>query len=235
MRSIRLDHSRRVAFDEYVLYMFWAFIVLAIILIVRGAFALILEEARMFEVRPETLLRGFNQVFSLVVGIVNGAYAIRYFVRQGVTRRTFVLGGVLAGLGIAVSLQVIAIVLYTVAGQLAPFLPLTVVAGGSHPVFILLVGSILAFAFFLMGWIIGFSFCRFNVVVGLTTVVAGLVVLGILVSIWGESVQINIMGIGIPPIDGLSGGASLAATAALPAAQLGALYLMVRDAPLPVQ
>lgn len=86
-----------------------------------------------------------------------------------------------------------------------------------------------------MGCIIGFAFSRFNVVIGLSTVLAGLLVQGVLVSIWGEGVRISIMGIAIPPIDGLSLAIALAATTVILAAQLWALYLMVRDAPLAVQ
>lgn len=93
----------------------------------------------------------------------------------------------------------------------------------------------IAFSFFVMGCIIGFAFSRFNVVIGLSTVLAGLLVQGVLVSIWGEGVRISIMGIAIPPIDGLSLAIALAATTVILAAQLWALYLMVRDAPLAVQ
>ncbi|TVR90881.1 MAG: hypothetical protein EA428_07310 [Spirochaetaceae bacterium] len=235
MKSIRLDHSARVAVDEYQLYMFWALVVLAIMLAVRLGISFFVGDAGSIEVRSEMLLRGFSQVFALVVGIVNGVYAIRYFVQQGVTRHSFLLGGVLAGLGIAVSLQALAFVSYVVAGLLEPILPITVVHGGGNPVLSPVVGVVLALAFFLMGWIIGFSFCRFKVLVGLATVVAGLVVLGVFVSIWGEGVRMNIMGIGVPPIDRLSVGGALATTGVLLAGQLGALYVIVRDAPLAVE
>lgn len=233
MAAIRLDHSTRVAIDEYKLYMFWAVVVLAISLTVRVAISVFVEDAGIIQVRPDTLLRNFSQVFALVAGIVNGVYAIRYFVRQGVTRHSFLLGGILAGVAIALSLQIIAVVLATGARLFESLLPVRVVAGGAASG--ALAGVVIAVSFFIMGWIIGFAFCRFKVLVGMGTVLVGLLLQGVLVSIWGEGVRVTIMGIGIPPIDGLSLAMALAATAALLAAQIGALYLMVRDAPLAVQ
>lgn len=235
MRSIRLDHSARIAVDEYKLYMFWAVVILAIMLALRVAISIFVQEARVIEVRPETFLTGFSRGFALVVGIINGVYAIRYFVRQGVTRRSFVLGGVFAGLGIAVSLQAIASVVSAAAGLLEPLLPVRVLSGGTGPVVGPFAGVVITLAFFVMGWIIGFSFCRFKVLIGLATVFAGMLVLGVLVSIWGEAVRFNVMGITIPPIDGLSLTMSLFATAVLFAGQLCALYLIVKDAPIAVQ
>lgn len=233
MRSIRLDHSARIAVDEYTLYMFWAAVVLAISIAVRVGLSVFVAETGIIEVRPDTVLRNFSQVFALIAGIVNGAYTIRYFVRQGVTRRSFLLGGVLAGAAIAVSLQIIAVILATGAGLFEALLPIQLVSGGGGSA--LLVGAVIALSFFLMGWIIGFAFCRFKVVVGLVSVLAGLLVQGVLVSIWGEGVRINIMGMTIPSIDGLTLPVALAVTAVILAAQLGMLYLLVRDAPLPVQ
>ncbi|TVQ96439.1 MAG: hypothetical protein EA403_16250 [Spirochaetaceae bacterium] len=233
MAAIRLDHSARVAIDEYKLYMFWAAVVLAISIAVRVGLAVFVAEAGIIEVRPDTVLRNFGQVFALIAGIVNGVYAIRYFVRQGVTRHSFLLGGILAGVGIALSLQIVAVVLATGARLFESLLPVQVASGGAA--FGALAGIVIAVSFFIMGWIIGFAFCRFKVLVGMGTVLVGLLLQGVLVSIWGEGVRVTIMGIGIPPIDGLSAAMALAATAALLAAQIGALYLIVRDAPLPVQ
>lgn len=235
MQTIRLDHSIRIAVDEYKLYMFWAAVILAISLAVRVALALFVEESGVIQVRPETFLRSFSQVFALVAGIINGVYAIRYFLRQGVTRHSFLLGGVLTGLAIAVTMQVIAAVLAVGAGLLAPVLPVELVPGQGPVVPGLLVGLILVLSLFVIGWIIGFTFCRFKVLAGMAAILAGLVVHGVLSSIWGENVHISIMGVTVPPIDGLATGAALALTAALMAGQLAVLYLMVRDAPLPVQ
>ena len=233
MAAIRRDHSARIAIDEYKLYMFWAAVVLAISIAVRIGLSIFVAETGIIEVRPDTVLRNFSQVFALIAGIVNGVYAIRYFVRQSVTRRSFLLGGVLAGAAIAVSLQIIAVILAIGVRLFEVLLPVQLVSGTGGAG--LLVGGVTAFSFFIMGWIIGFAFCRFRVVIGLATVLAGLLVQGVLVSIWGEGVRITIMGIGIPPIDGLSPATALAATAVILAGQLGALYLMVRDAPLAVQ
>ncbi len=235
MRSIRLEHSARIAVDTYELYMFWAVVVLAISLVVRGAVFVFTDDVGMIEVNADSLLRGFSQVFALVVGIVNGVYAVRYFVRQGVTRRSFFLGGVLAGIAIAVSLQVIALMLVVGASLLEQTLPLQIVADGSGLLVSSLMRITITFSFFVMGWIIGFSFCRFKALGGFAAVLAGLIVMGVLVSIWGEGVYVSIMGLTIPPIDGLSLGLSFAATVVVLAGQLVTLYLFVRNAPLAVQ
>lgn len=235
MKRIRVDHSINIALEGYRYYMFWAAVILAISFAVRIAVAVFVSEAGVIEVRAATVMRGFSQVFALVVGIINGVYAIRYFVRQGVTRHSFYLGGIVTGLAIALTLQIVAAVVATAARLLSPVLPIQVVAvaggAGTGP----LVSVLLVVSLFLIGWIIGFTFSRFGVFAGLASIVAGLLVHGMLTSIWGENVHISIMGIAIPSFDGITAGAALATTVLLAVVQLGALYLLVRDTPLRVQ
>jgi len=242
MRTIRIDHSLRTAADMYKLYMFWALVVVGISVLIRTVLWIFVEEMQTLEATPLTLFRGPGQIFMLVVGIVTGVYAISYFVRQGVTRRSFLAGGMFAGLCIAISLQIVGFVLYGLTALLEPLLPIELhmsgmpYGGGASGLAIGVgVDILLITSFFLMGWIIGFAFSRFRFPGVMLSILVGVFVLSGLTSLWGEGVEINVTGIRIPPIDGLSVAASFIITLLLIGALKTVLYLMLRNAPLKVQ
>ena len=242
MRSLRTDHALRSATDMYRLYMFWALIVVGISVLIRTVLWIFVEEMQTLEATPLTLFRGPGQIFMLVVGIVTGVYAITYFIRQGVTRRSFLAGGALAGIGIAVSLQIVGFVLYGLTALLEPLLPIELhmsgmpYGGGASGLAIgVSVDILLISAFFFMGWIIGFAFSRFRFPGGMLAIFVAIFTLGALTSLWGKDVEINVTGIRIPPIDGLPVSLSFIITLILIGLQLWTLYVMLRNAPLKVQ
>jgi hypothetical protein len=234
MKSIQTDHIFRGTVDLYRYVMFWVLVVFVISAVIRAGLWVVVETMSAIEVTWSNLFRGPGQVFMLVAGIVTGVYVIHYYIRQGVTRRSFLVGGVLAGLAVAVSLQVIRILVYGLAVLLEPLLPLIVQRSGV-PLLGITVDLLVTTAFYLMGWIIGFTFTRFSLPGGMLATVLGIAVLGSLTSLWGENVTISITGFTIPPVDGLSIPVSIFVTAGLLMAQLGTLYFLVRNAPLKVK
>ncbi|MFW6253158.1 MAG: hypothetical protein ACOC4F_04425, partial [bacterium] len=233
--------AQRAAADMYKLYMFWALVVVGISVLVRTVLWIFVEEMQALEATPLTLFRGPGRIFMLVTGIVTGVYAIAYFIRQGVTRRSFLVGGVVAGVAIAVSLQIVGFVLYGLTAVLGPLLPIDLHmsglphAGTTGLALGITIDVLLITAYFFMGWIIGFAFCRFKFGGGMLAVFTALFVLGSLTSLWGEDVEIFVTGIRIPPIDGLPVSLSLIITLTLLGVQLTTLFLMLRNAPLKVQ
>ncbi|MFO7782586.1 MAG: hypothetical protein R6W94_13285 [Spirochaetia bacterium] len=234
MRSIQTDHIFRGAVDLYRYVMFWVLVIFGIGAVVRAGLWVFVEKMSAIEVTWSNLFRGPGQVFMLVAGIVTGGYVIHYYIRQGVIRRSFLVSGVLAGLAVAVSLQVIGMLVYGLAVLLEPLVPIAVHRSGV-PLLGITVDLLVTTALYLMGWIVGFAFSRFSLPGGMLATVLGIAVLGSLTSLWGENVTISVTGFTMPPVDGLSIPMSIFVTVGLLTAQLVSLYFLVRNAPLRVK
>lgn len=234
MRSIQTDHIFRGTVDLYRYVMFWVLVVFGISAAIRTGLWVLVEEMSEIEVTWSNLFRGPGQVFMLVAGIVIGVYVIQYYIRQGVTRRSFLVSGVLTGLAVGVSLQVISVLVYGLAALLEPLLPITMQTTGV-PLLGITVDLLMTTVFYLMGWIVGFTFSRFRLPGGMLASVLGIAVLGSLTSIWSENVTISITGLRIPPLDGLSVPVSILVTAGIVTIQLVSLYVLVRNAPIKVK
>ena len=245
MRSISGKHILAVFEDTFVLFMIWALWAVAV-LVVGFLLALPFVQAlRSLERSVLTLITNPAQIFMFVVGIITGVYIIQYYIRQGVTRRSSFCGMVLAGLAVAISIQVIGVLLtgfsilvefvspFQAGRALIPYL------GRSRGYLATIAISVsIHAAHFLMGWIIGFAFYRFRGLGGFAAILSGILVLGALSMIWGHGgiISVNVGGEPVALIaETFSPAVTLSLTTVLIAAQIMTLFLMVRNAPIKVQ
>lgn len=243
MRSINGKHLLRVCEDIYVLFMIWTLWAAGVLIVGYLVAIPFFESLRAPAQSALAIVTNPAQIFMFVLGIITGVYIIQYYIRQGVTRRTFLYGTVAGGVAVAASIQLIGVLLtgitilvetitpYQAGRELIPYLDM------SFGYLITIGISILILtAHFFMGWVIGFAFYRFRGYGGFPAILAGLLVMGALSIIWGHGGVVSFRG---DPFDLITAELSLTSavlvTALVLAGQLAGLYAMVRNSPITVQ
>lgn len=241
MRSINYKHSLKILKDLYVQYMIWMFWALAVLL---TGVLISLPFSEFFRTMQHSALAAITrpaEVFLFIVGIITGVYIIQYYIRQGVTRRSFFVGTVAAALATAVSIQLIGVGLHITALLLEAITPfqagraLTGYLGQVHsfPVTIGISTLILSLQF-LLGWAIGFAFYRFRTIGGFICILYTLLTMTAINSIWTEGGIVTINGANLIPAINLPLGVAVSLTLGIVALQLTVLYRMIRNAPVKV-
>lgn len=239
MQSINLNHSWKVFGDIYLMLMTWALWALGILLVGFLAAIIFIEPLRELEQSAMAMITYPARIFLFICGIICGIYIIQYYIRQGVTRRSFFIGMAAAGIGAAASIQLIGAGLNGISvliGMLSSYQPgseLSVYLGTSHSYPVTIgISTLLLSLQFLMGWIIGFSFYRYKGIGGFISISSSILILSIGNLIWGQKEMISISGVAIALHNEFSLTAAVAVSLAVLAAQLGALFLMIRNSPI---
>ncbi|GAB6091199.1 hypothetical protein [Spirochaeta dissipatitropha] len=239
MQSININHSWKVFEDIYLQLMTWAMWALGILLVGFLVAIVFIEPLRELEQSAMAMITHPARIFIFICGIVSGMYIIQYYIRQGVTRRSFFIGMAAAGIAVAASIQLIGAGLNGIAaliGMVSPYQPgseLSVYAGTSHSYPVTMgISTLMLSLQFLMGWIIGFSFYRYKGIGGFISICSTILVLGAGNLIWDQNAVISISGVQLSLHRGLSLTAAILFSLAILTAQLGALFLMIRNSPI---
>ena len=241
IKSLNVHHIIQTTRGVYALYIFWALMVLGISLAVQVLLWIFTGDVYLSGREPGALVRGPGQIFMLIIGIVTGIYAISFFIRQGVTRLNFLWGTILAACAIALSLQILGIILHLISLGLGQVFSLhfadpSAEIGALSSLGVQTLANILVFlVFFAMGWIIGLSFYRFRLIAGLASILAGLFLMSTISSLWGQGFEFVIPGLRLPRIQNPGVFTAFGITLVSLVGQFGILYGLIRKMPVKVQ
>ncbi len=240
MKSITRKHILHVIEDVYIQYMIWALWATGIVVVLFTVSALFFRPFMNLNQSALTLITNPAQIFMFVLGIITGAYLIQYYVRMGVTRRSFYVGTTIAGFAVALSTQLIGVLLtlvslgvealtpYQAGRQLATYLGTT----HGYPMTILISTLLLSVHFF-GAWIIGFTFYRFRFIAKTVSIIGGIILISGLSLLWDSaSMMVTIRGNALYLSREFTLPSALMLTVGILLALLGILYRMIKESPV---
>ncbi|WP_188208194.1 hypothetical protein [Alkalibacillus aidingensis] len=190
-------NAKKVTIDMLYEQMKWAFIFLSVILLIQISFTVIslLKEFS----RGDFLLFSYNStpIFMLIIGIISAYSFLPTYVKQGVTRKDYFLGGTLSGAGVAVGLTVSSILITLIEHEVIGLLNAetqldtwTNQMGGTWlSAFVFYCFSIIIFYY--IGWLIGVGYYRYGWVVGFGFIAVAIVFMMVTDFLWESEVWKN--------------------------------------------
>jgi hypothetical protein len=243
MTSISRRHVGKIFSDIYTLFMVWALRGLGALAVLFTLSLLVFASLRSLEMSILAMITGIGNSYMLVVGIITGIYMIHYYIRQGVTRRSFFLGALLAGAAASGSVQVIGALLNLISYGVESFLPFSAgrhltsypMGRGGYPE-VMSISTLISAIHFFMGWIIGFSFYRYKASGGAACILLGILILGGVSLVWNQPGLITVNGLVIRfPQEMLSLGMMVLITCVIAVGLIAVLYGMIRRSPIRVE
>jgi hypothetical protein len=166
--------STKAARDMFVEQTKWSVWFIGIMMIVHVVFSIISWRFNFAIGDLFAFSSGSTSVYMLVIGIIAGSAFLAFYVKQGVTRRDYYCGAVLAAFGLAFALALTFYVfsyiewgIFAVLNLPITLEPMTLDFGINHWLVLILLYTINSFIYYLIGWAINLGFYRYNVLVGL--------------------------------------------------------------------
>lgn len=131
-----------------------------------------------------------SSVFMIIVGIVTGFIQMPFYMTNGVTRRDYFLGNVMATLGLAFTLAFV----FSAGSELEKIIfghygyslkeEILIPGLSNNWLLLFVLYAINIFSYSLMGWLINVGFYRYNAIIGIGFIIVAIASLGLHGLIW---------------------------------------------------
>lgn len=199
----QINHFPKVAFDMFIMQLVWTMGFLGIMLIIH-----IVKIVMMTFFGGDAVDTFYNSVyipaniFMLVIGIIC-IYFLPHYVENGVTRKDYFKGALLASIGLSIALPVLAFIVSSISnliikinyreaeinsvvqemdsgiiGNIVQTIILSPhVDSGSNWIIAIAVFSLNIFMYYLLGWLISASFYRSDFIIGIFSIIGSIILL----------------------------------------------------------
>ncbi|CAM4287625.1 hypothetical protein BAMA_04055 [Bacillus manliponensis] len=132
-----------------------------------------------------------SRVFMLVIGIISAYAFIRFYVKQGVTRKDYFFGAALGSIGLSLVIPVLCTILSGIQHiiinifQFSPVIDNTPFLGSYTNWFsIIIVYTLNIFTYYIIGWLIGAGYHRYGWIIGFGFIALGIACASLLEFLW---------------------------------------------------